>query len=418
MAWRVIGWAAVVAATIYFIYVIRAALTPFIIGGAIALLLNPTVEALQRRHNLPRSRAVLNIFLAFIFLTLAIGIGVGPFFYSQAQSIVKAFSSDNGAEPNTIERFSKQFEEQARSILVANQGLLDRSSTWLSQFDLPSDANQLADEVKSRVVAPVSEQAAKQAGALFKKVVNAILGAASTLLWLILIPIIVYFLMLEMDSLHGAFLFLIPPPQRPAVKALLDQIGGVFLRYVRGLMTLAVFYGIVSSFVYFFAGVPSPLLVGVLAGLLYPVPYIGALSTALISGGLTIAFGAAHPAYFVYDAPPMIHALVVILSGVSMNVFFDMIITPRVLGNAVGLRPLASLFAILVGAQVFGIWGMLLAVPVATTAKIIVEKLLYYFYGQADFLGDATSEPCETDGETVAEPATEVGVSLTSPKET
>lgn len=477
MAWRIVGWVVIVIATLSFFYWARAALPPFLIGGVIALLLNPLVETLINKRALSRSRAVFNVFVAFLLLTTAIGVLLAPGFYSQAQIIIKEFAvapngngnggKTNAAPPDTsgsesesppsptdstvpntgmspsvvseptedvtpspetpsepasgsletgappietgepalpqtlpqgaapasqnkfitrIQEFAQNMEGRIESELQNREHLVKRNEGLLKQMGLPAEPKALAKEIRKifdqRVAAPVKARSAD----LLQSVLNVFLGLLSKILWLILIPLITYLFLLEMDNIQRAFLFLIPPGQRMAVSALLDEIGRVFLRYLRGLVTVALLYGTTSGIVFWLLGVPNPVLVGALAGVLYPVPYVGAALTALLSGGFTYVLGPAHPLLFAVPLSPPVHAIVIVLCGAAMNVAFDMIITPRVLGDAVGLNPLASMFAILVGAQTMGIWGMLLAVPVATTLKIIIERMLYFSYGEADFL--------------------------------
>jgi predicted PurR-regulated permease PerM len=400
MAWRIAGWVVIIIATLAFFYAVRGALPPFIIGGVIALLLNPTVEKFINARKVSRARAVFNVTLGFLLLAAGIGIAVVPTFYSQAQQLIAAFAK-NGQIVKTIQENAQDWQSQLKRELNAREALIRRNEKFLQRYELPTEPDALADTIVNRATSTVTGFATSIGDSFFKNVVGALLNLLSKLLWFVLIPIIIFLFLMEMDNFQRAFLFLIPPSQRHSVRLLLDEIGSMFLRYIRGLVTVALTYGITAGIVYWLLGVPNPLLVGALAGVLYPVPYIGAASTALISGGFTYLFEPAHPFLYFLDLPLYWHALAVVLTGAVMNILFDMIITPRILGGAVGLSPLASLFAILVGAQIAGVWGMLLAVPVATTFKIIIERLLYYVYGEAEFLDKPEDEGTEKeDGRT------------------
>lgn len=398
MAWRIAGWVVIIIATLTFFYEVRGALPPFIIGGVIALLLNPTVERFMNARKVSRARAVFNVTLGFLVLAAGIGLLLLPTFYSQAQQLIAAFAK-NGQIVTTIQDNAQGWQAQLKQELGARESLIRRNEKLLQRYDLPAEPDALADTIVNRLTNTVTGFATSIGDSFFKNVVGALLNLLSKLLWFVLIPIIIFLFLMEMDHFQRAFLFLIPPSQRFAVRRLLDEIGSMFLRYIRGLVTVALTYGVTAGVVYWLLGVPNPLLVGALAGVLYPVPYIGAAATALISGGFTYLFEPAHPFLYFLNLPLHWHALAVVLTGAVMNILFDMIITPRILGGAVGLSPLASLFAILVGAQIAQVWGMLLAVPVATTLKIIVERLLYYVYGEAEFLDTPDDSPPEPSTE-------------------
>lgn len=436
--WRFLGWAAVVAAALYFLYIVRASLIPFLIGGVIALLLNPFVEALCRK-GYSRGRAILNVFLAFLLLTLGLGLMLAPAFYAQARAIIKVFPqpkpeppaptaaeitptqslppqstentppksppppqaiADQSPEPpsqrassapetdaltSILNRWTRQAEEYLQKELTARQGWVRRSSELLTRLGLPTEPGALAKELTSRFQERAKDVLLDNAAAYLNTFLGALLGFLSRAIWLILIPMSAYFFLLDMPSLQKSFLFMVPPAQRAAVRQLMSEIGTLFFRYIRGIVTASLTYGAVSMLFYWLVGAPNPVLLGVLAAILYPIPYLGAFLIALSAFVFTLIFGGAHPVLFLFSPPTLWHAIVVVLGAMIVNNIFDLLITPRLLGGAVGLRPLGALIAIVVGSN-WGIWGMLLAVPVATTLKIIIERLLYFFYGESDFL--------------------------------
>ncbi|CUU02892.1 MAG: AI-2E family transporter [Fimbriimonadales bacterium] len=386
MTWRVLGWVAVVSATLYFLYFVRDALIPFAIGGIIALLLNPIVEWRCKR-GLSRPKAVLAVFSMFLLLVVLLGILATPVFYAQALGLIESFSGKNGGAD--IEKVINTWVNDARAYLQAelpkHQKWLEANSELLQRLGLPTDPKALTDALTVRLRDRVSAFFLDNAASFLNGLLGTLLSLLSKVVWIIVIPLSAYFFLLDMPSIKRAILFLVPPAQRAAVNNLLSEIGDLFFRYIRGLVTAALSYGMVSMLLYWMLGVPNPLLLGVLAGVLYPIPYVGAFLIALSSTGFTLLFGPAHPLLFLFELSRVWHAIAVLLGAIALNTVFDMLITPRLLGGAVGLRPLASLIVIVVGAK-WGIWGMMLAVPVATTLKIIIERLLHFFYGEAEFL--------------------------------
>lgn len=406
--WRYVAWAAVVAAALYFLYVVRASLIPFLVGGVIALLLNPFVEALCRR-GYSRGRAILNVFLAFSLLTLGLGLMLAPTFYAQTQEILQTFSQKGNRDiTKVINRWVSDAQGYLQREIPKRRELVERNAELLKRLGLPTEPNLLARELTVRMQQRVNNFILDNAAQYINSFLNTLLGLLSKALWIILIPMSAYFFLLDMPALQKSFLFMVPPAQRAAVRQLVSEIGALFFRYIRGIVTAAVAYGATSMLFYWLVGAPNPVLLGVLAAILYPIPYVGAFLIALSSFGLTLIFGPAHPLFFVASLSTVWHAIAVVVGAMVVNTLFDLFITPRLLGGAVGLRPLGALIAIVVGAN-WGIWGMLLAVPVATTLKIIIERLLHFFYGEADFLElpeVPPASPQETPPEPQSVPAT------------
>jgi len=403
--WRFLGWAAVVAAALYFLYTVRESLIPFVIGGIIALLLNPFVDALCRR-GYSRGRAILNVFLAFLLFALGLGLMLAPAFYAQSQEIIQAFSRRGNSDLNkTINNFVQEAQDYLKREIPKRREWLERNRELLKRLDLPTEPNALADALTTRLQQRVNSFLLDNAARYINSFLNTLLGLLSKAIWIILIPMSAYFFLLDMPALQRGFLFMIPPEHRAAVRQLMSEIGGLFFRYIRGMATAALSYGAVCMLYYWLVGAPNPVLLGVLAAILYPIPYLGSFLIALSAFGATLLFGPSHPAFYLFTLSSFWHAVLVVVGAIAINNVFDLVVTPRLLGGAVGLRPLGALIAIVIGAN-WGIWGMLLAVPVATTLKIVVERLLHFFYGEAEFLElPSQARAPASDGATPNEPA-------------
>lgn len=386
MIWRPLGWVAVVSATLYFLYEVRDALVPFLIGGILALLLNPIVEWRCQR-GLSRPMAVFTVFALFLLVVTFFGILITPVFYAQAMGLIQSFSGQNGDAD--IQKVINQWVNDARTYLQhelpKHRKWLEANQELLQRLDLPTDPKALTDALTVQLRNRANAFLLDNAAGFIKGLIETLIGLLSKVIWIVLIPLSTYFFLLDMPALKRTVLFLVPPAQRHAVSSLLSEIGALFFRYIRGLVTAALTYGLTSMVLYWMLGAPNPLLLGVLAVVLYPIPYVGALLIAVSSTGFTLIFGPAHLLLFVFELSRVWHAASVLAGGLLLNTMFDMLITPRLLGGAVGLRPLASLIVIVVGAK-WNIWGMMLAVPVATTLKIVIERLLHFFYGESEFL--------------------------------
>ena len=163
--------------------------------------------------------------------------------------------------------------------------------------------------------------------------------------------------------------YLAPQRARAPMSQYARDIGSVFTDYLRGLLIVSTLYGIATmialaclSLIHrqMFAYV---LLIGVAGGILYAVPYIGPLVTAAVT--FLVAFSAGGLSF----------GIIAIIVTLIVNQIFDNVITPRVVGGGVGLSPVASLFALTLGGTLFGLWGLLLSVPVAASIQAILFRL-------------------------------------------
>jgi predicted PurR-regulated permease PerM len=211
-------------------------------------------------------------------------------------------------------------------------------------------------------------------------------------LLIIVLPIITLWLMMEMNPLRARLLMLVPPVYRRDVTEIGQSINQLLGRYVRGQMIVCSLFGVLCTIAFhilsFRYGMSYPLVLGMLAGFLYIVPYLG-MATIATATGLT--------AYFTSSAPVPC-ALLAVGCCVVFNLVIDYGVSPRVLGQGVGLHPVLVIFALLAGAQLGGILGMILAVPVFASLRVV---LIYLFPQLTVPIPTASPESKETRDEDV-----------------
>jgi predicted PurR-regulated permease PerM len=244
----------------------------------------------------------------------------------------------------------------------ADQWLLEHHS--IGPLHLPPNLAAIQAQYSaqlSQVVQQISQRAA-----------DIIVGSVSTALTVTLSLIIGFYLLVDFDRLRMRMFHLIPEQARGGVLRIITDVSAVFGNYVRGMSTVAAFYGLVSIGTFFALGMvfdiglkQYALLLGVVAGVLYPVPFLGPIMTTVVVTAVALATGATP-----------IQAVAVAGTVQIQNGIFDNGVTPRVVGNSVGLHPLVTIFSLLLGGQLFGLLGMLLAVPVAAS----LQKLLIRLY--------------------------------------
>jgi len=167
---------------------------------------------------------------------------------------------------------------------------------------------------------------------------------------------------------------LIPETWRESTDNLLHSLSGSIYAYIRGQMLLCVVIFSITLPVLLILGVPFAILLAVLAGLTEFIPIIGP-TIALIPAVLIAIFATPAPIGLITDLQPLWRGLIVMLSYFGIQLSENNIFAPRIMGSAMGIHPLGVIFALLCGAILAGIWGMLLSLPVAAALKVI-----YQFY--------------------------------------
>ncbi len=231
---------------------------------------------------------------------------------------------------------------------------MEKHRETLIKFKLPTTLQ----EVFSRY----GHQATKGIASGIQHASNWIIANLSKALWFILIPLVAFYFLNDIDRIRKKAVLFIPERWRPRSTEVLSRMGGVFSSYVRGLIIVCLLYGIATVIVLAAFKLKYGIILGLLAGVLYAVPYLGAILTTV----LVFLVGLATYPHGVTQA------VWVALAMVALNQLFDMGVTPRILGRSVGLHPVLSLFALMAGAQLFGLVGMVLAVPVAASIQEIV----------------------------------------------
>jgi predicted PurR-regulated permease PerM len=188
---------------------------------------------------------------------------------------------------------------------------------------------------------------------------------AGNLIWVVIIPIVAFYTLRDFNLILAKSLLIVPARNRPMVQTAVAEITSIFGRYLRGLGLVSLLNGIATCILLEILHVPSAMLLGIIAGILYSVPYIGAILTVALTAAVAFVGGGAHMALVSVGASIVLHQIV-----------FDQIITPKILGGHVGLHPILSIIALLSGNLLLGIIGMVLAVPVAACIQIAIVTVL------------------------------------------
>ncbi len=342
-------WGIAAVVFLALLWLLGPVLAPFLVGGAIAYFLDPVADRLQR-WGLSRVAATTVISLSALLISVLLVLAVIPSLAAQLTGLVEATPQIfSRLQVFLTERFPDLLDENSvvrRSILTIGDSLKD----W-------------------------GTQAAKT---LF----TSALGVLNALLFLVVVPVVAFYLLLDWDKMVARVDALLPRDHAPVVRELARRIDRVLAAFVRGQISVCIVLGVFYSAALMLAGLDFGLLVGAIAGAITFIPYVG----ALVGGALAIGL-----ALFQFWGD---WVSIGIVAGIfALGQFLEgNVITPRLVGNSVGLHPVWLLFALSAFGSAFGFVGMLVAVPVAAALGVLTrfgieqyqQSLLYRGLSEAE----------------------------------
>jgi len=386
IGWRILLWATLVVVAGVFLYLVRGILLPFVISFIVAALLEPSVRRLRLR-GYSRGVAVSMVFVVFFLALILIGIFAGPSVARQVTTATTKFEeftanlaggekSDNyflrWNPVNQAQQFSKQDQIDV---------LLTQARPYLERLGLPTTRRAITEQYIEPHRGEIAASAKKAFGSFF-----GILGTlASGLFTLLLVPLIVFLMLLEMEDLRRRGPRWIPPSIRASTIAVMSDIGQVFLRYLRGLATVFLLYVAMAGLILFFFGVPYAFLLAFVFGGMYLVPYIGNFINYAVLF-LVLGLGGVSGNFLFSMGSPWAYAALVTVCFAVIALIFDQVAYPQIVGSSVGLSGVINVFVILSGAALFGLPGMIIAFPLAGSIKVILDRLIKMTSVQSDTL--------------------------------
>ena len=329
-------WAAVGLALLWGLYLLGPVLTPFLAGAMLAYILKPGVEWLARRK-CPRGVAAALMIVLTLLLAVTLVLILVPLFTKQLNELSLKV-------PAVLTRLNEQLAPKAQEWLgVAVH--LDAAS--IKQF--LSDHWQSAEGVIPKILSSL------KLGGL------AVAGLVGTL---VLIPLVLFYLLLEWNSMLARLDGFVPRRYAKDVRAIAGEIDQVLAEFLRGQLSVMGLLALYYSLGLWLGGLDFALPIGIITGLLVFVPYLG------FATGLALAVMVA---VLQFDsATGMIIIAVVFGLGQVLEGFY---LTPKLVGDRIGLHPLAVIFALLAFGQVFGFFGVLLALPASAVLLVALRRV-------------------------------------------
>jgi len=320
----------------FILYWLAPILTPFLIGGLLAYLANPLVKQLMRLK-LPRLLSVIIVFLIlFAVMTLFVLLLI-PLIQDQVLTLTVVI-------PNAIAWLQKTVLPWVQQY-IGNQELINVNGLKQS----------------------LAENWMKAGGVLtwaFKTALHSGKEILVCLANLIIVPVVTFYLLRDWDSLVKGAHDLLPRTIAPTVARLVKEGNEVLSAFFRGQLLVMLSLSIIYSIGLTVIGLQIGLLIGLLAGILSIVPYLG-LIVGLLSGGIA--------AYLQFGT--LSSVLLVLLVFVIGQTLESTLLTPNLVGNRIGLHPVAVIFAVLTGGALFGFFGVLLALPTAAVIMVWIRFL-------------------------------------------
>ncbi len=320
----------------WLLYQVRGILLPFVLGAVIAYLLNPVIDNFERRKGWTRGRAIWAVFGVFLLLFVVAALLLVPALIAQARDVI---ANDD------------ELAERAHRLVFEAQ---DTADGWGRAVGaLPGNLREAFSDL--------GEAAEEYALSLLRGSMGWLNRSLVVVSLLVITPVVTFWVLRDYHRLGGKMLRALPERQREDTVQVLRDINRVAGGYLLGMATMAIVVGIFATIVLTVAGVRFSVLLGILTGVLYVIPYIG-FPTAMAVVALTMGVTGG-------GIGAILIVLGILLAG---NICFDYGMMPRVIGRRVGLHPLVVIFAVLAGATLFGIVGIVLAVPLAGAVKVVL----------------------------------------------
>lgn len=332
---------AVIVALLVLTYWLRFILLPFVAAGALAYVARPMLQWLQRRFGLPRWLAALVPFLLFLGILSLLGYAIDRLLVPQVEQML-------GDLKNTLRQF----------LLNVFHG---------RPIYLPGKT-MTADEAAGKVVDRLDELNSP----------DALIAAATTgfaaMMGIVLSIVVFGFLLFQGPRLASGLLWLVPPRLRPQARSLAQQIDPMLGRYLRGVFIVVLFTTtvtwIITGPVF---GVPHAFFLAMAVGLLELIPVVGPILSFIMFGLVAVQ----------QTAYTEVVGFGVFAIGLRLTI--DQLVGPLVLGRAAEIPAVVVIFAFLTGGALYGILGVILAIPAAATIKIVLANL---YEGSPELIAD------------------------------
>lgn len=316
------------------LWLLSGVLTPFILGLAIAYFLNPVVSAMCK-IGAPRWLGALVVLLAFISIVTITTLLVSPLVQSQVVELV-------GSLPAYVEKIEQDLWPRIKDIL---------------EHVPATDVTKLQDTFSKYTNDIVSF-----IGKFLGQVVSGSMALLDILALILLTPVIAFYLMRDWQVMLAKVNSYLPVRHAPVIHRELKNIDNMIAGFIRGQALVSVFFAIFYSIALSLAGLKYGIVIGLISGFLSFIPIVGTLMGIIAS--MTMAF-------IQFDT----FGQIAVIAGIFAvaQIIDGYYLSPKLVGDRVGLHPVWIIFAVLAGSKLFGLVGVIIAVPLAGTIAILLR---------------------------------------------
>jgi predicted PurR-regulated permease PerM len=353
---QVLVWVGFTVAVIFAVWLFRPILLPFVVGIALAYILNPLVNLIQRIPFLGRGWSTFVTLLLVVAVIVGVFFLVTPLIVTQVVGLVRDVPGYVGDLQALIRRLAPQFTE------------------WLG----PERAAQLEASLTQFIGTGV-----EFIGNLTGQIVQSGLTVLNTLAFVILTPVVTFYLLLDWEGMIKGIDELLPREHRREIRQVLDQIDRSMAGVIRGqgsvILVLCVYYATALSL----TGLNFGLVIGLITGLFSFIPFVGFLT------GFTLSMGIA----LVQFSPNWWFVLIVFLVYMVGQFLEGNVLYPKLVGQSININPVWLMFALFAFAFLFGFVGLLLAVPLAAITATLTRYAIKRYKESALYHGERPQRP-------------------------
>jgi predicted PurR-regulated permease PerM len=349
LRWQMLALLVLIGAAFYFL---APVLTPFVIAATFAYLFDPLANRLQR-WGLGRNLAVSIVFLALVLILILVLVLLIPYLSGQVAAFI---------------RHLPEWLVWAQTVAVP----------WLNQkFDMNLEMPDMQG------VIAILQEHWKEAGGIATTLVASVsksgLAVVSWITRLVVIPVAFFYLLRDWNVMIKGIHDFLPRSIEPTVSRLARESDETLSGFVRGQLSVMIALGVIYGVGLWAVGIDIGPLIGVIAGLISFVPYLGSIM------GILMGVIAALVQYGDWA-----HVLLVTSVFVIGQLLEGYVLVPRLVGEKIGLHPLAVIFAVLAGGELFGFLGVLVALPVASVLVVVLRYFYQRYRDSALYHADAS----------------------------
>lgn len=352
-------WLAAAALLALFLFVFSSVLLPFVAGFTLAYLLDPLADRLQR-WGINRLIGSLIILALAVLVTIILGVAILPRLIAQLGDFAARLPS---------------YFNTARELVQT------RIEPFFARFDNQVQPQQLQDSL-----APLIGKITSLFGNMLSSVISGGQALLDIVSLLVVTPVVAFYMLVDWDRMIATIDGYVPPRHRDTVRMLAHQIDRAIGGFIRGQALVCLFLGTWYAVGLTLCGLSYGVLIGVIAGVLTVIPYVGSLTGLILASGVAIS-------QFWPDFVQIGLVLAVFFSGQFLE---GNILSPKLVGDAVGLHPVWLMFALLAAGSVFGFVGLLIAVPIAATIGVLTRFALGRYLHSPLYLGTPANTPANT----------------------